>query len=151
MTRWINIGGQDRPLEFSYAVAYDYESDTGGNYNELVFKVAKEAEAVSLAVASGDLMAIASAMSVKPIADLAYFGLLYAHRNHGITVDFTPRDVAGWLFGDRAAMQAVMITLFESLPKPGEDEGAKKKPTAAKGSRIESTGKTLSRQPQPSE
>jgi hypothetical protein len=147
MVNYIKIGGKERPLAFGYAVAYAYESQTGGNYNELLFQVAGEIDQVRLGAAEAktdrDIIDAASAMHIKPITDLVLFGLKYAHRKEGVEIDFEPEDVAEWLFTDQKAMQDCVTALFESLPKPsGEiDTSAKKKMTARPGS----TGKGLSK------
>lgn len=147
MTQWIKIGGEDRPIEFSYATAYGYESETGGNYNELIFGVVTEVEAVGAAMASNDLRAVAAAMRVKPLADLAYYGLVYGYRREKMSVDFGPADVAQWLFSDRTAMQACMTAIFESLPRADGGADTKKKEIVP-GPQSGSTGRTLSKRQQ---
>lgn len=143
MTTWVKIGGKERPLAFGYAVAYAYESQTGGNYNELIFKVAGEMEQAGQAMNDGDLIRVATALHVKPLTDLVFFGLKYAHRREGLEINFEVEDVAEWLFTDQAAMQACVVALFDSLPRPDGQEGdtAKKKPVSRPGS----TGKGLSK------
>lgn len=142
MVNWIELGGKERPLAFGYAVAYAYESQTGGNYNELILRVATELDQAGQAVKDNDLARVATAMHIKPLTDLVFFGLKYAHRKEGEEIDFEAEDVADWLFSDQRAMQACMAAFFESLPKPdGEAKEAKKKTTARPGS----TGKTLSK------
>lgn len=142
MVHYIKLGGKERPLSFGYEVGYSYESATGANYNELIYKIASEITKAGEAMNDNDLGRVAAAMSVKPMTDVVYFGLKHAHRREGIEVDFDVERVAGWLFGDQAAMQACVTALFESLPRPGEgDADAKKKTTARPGS----TGKGLSK------
>jgi hypothetical protein len=143
MITWIKIGGKERPITFGHAVAYGYEAQTGGNYNELLFQVASEMDKAGQAVNDNDLARIATAVHVKPLTDLVFFGLKHAHRKEGIEVDFEAEDVADWVFGDQAAMQQCVNALFESLPKPeaGESDTAKKKTTARPGS----TGKGYSK------
>lgn len=145
MVQWVKIGGKERPLAFGYSVAYAYESQTGGNYNELIFKVAGEMEAAGQAMSDNDLVRVATAMHVKPLTDLVFFGLKYAHRREGIEIDFEAEDVAEWLFSDQNAMQSCVVALFDSLPRPSADgesvPDAKKKTVARPGS----TGKGLSK------
>jgi hypothetical protein len=142
MVNYISIGGKERPLAFGYAVAYAYESQTGGNYNELIFRVATEMEQAGQALNDNDLVRVATSMHIKPITDLVFFGMKYAHRKEGVDIDFEAEDVAEWLFSDQKAMEACVTALFESLPKPsGESSDAKKKMTARPGS----TGKALSK------
>lgn len=142
MVHYIKIGGKERPLSFGYEVGYSYESATGGNYNELIYKIASEITKAGEAMSENDLGRVAAAMSIKPMTDVVYFGLKHAHRHEGVEIDFDVETVAGWLFGSQAAMQACVTALFESLPKPGEgDTDAKKKTVARPGS----TGKGLSK------
>lgn len=144
MVNYIKIGGKERPIAFGYAVAYAYESQTGGNYNELIFRVATEMEQAGQALSDNDLIRVATSMHVKPMTDLVYFGLKYAHRKEGIDVDFEVEDVAEWLFADKSAMESCVTALFESLPKPdGQNTSDAKKKMAT--ARPGSTGKALSK------
>lgn len=117
MTTYIRIGGKERPVSFGYSVAYTYESRTGGNYNALIMQIAQEVQAAGEAVSDNDLGRVATAMHVKPIADLVFFGMAHAHRKEGLEVDFEPEDVADWIFGDQNAMTQCMAAFFDSLPK----------------------------------
>lgn len=143
MVQWVKIGGRERPISFGYEVGYAYEMATGGNYNELIMQIAAEITAAGQAMSDNDLNRVAVAMRVRPLTDVVYHGLKYAHRREQIEIDFEPEDVAGWLFRDQAAIQACVSALFESLPRPGEsdDESAKKKTVT---SRSASTGKGYS-------
>lgn len=143
MINWIKLGGQERPLAFGYAVAYAYETQTGGNYNELIFRVASEMEQAGKALSDNDLIRVATAVHVRPLTDLVFFGLKYAHRKEGIEIDFEPEDVAEWLFTDQEAMQACVTAMFDSLPRPDKDEPKKKAVTEVRP--RESTFKTLSK------
>lgn len=143
MITWVKMGGKERPIAFGHAVAYGYEAQTGGNYNELLFRVASEMDMAGQAVNDNDLARIATAVSIKPLTDLVFFGLKYAHRKEGLEIDFEVEDVAEWIFGNQTAMQQCVVALFESLPKPDGNEAAtaKKKTVARPGS----TGKGLSK------
>lgn len=126
MVQWVKIGGKERPLAFGHKVAYDYETFGGGNYNELLIRVGAELEAAGRAVLDDDMARVAVAMHVRPITDLVFAGMKYAHRKEGIEIDFEAEDVAEWLFSDTQAMQSCIAVLFESLPQ-GNADGAKKK------------------------
>ena len=144
MVNYISIGGKERPLAFGHAVAYHYETFSGGNYNELLIKVGGELEAAGRAVQDNDLVRVATAMHIKPLTDLVFAGMKYAHRKEGIEIDFEAEDVAEWLFGDSEAMQRCIAALFESLPQnAGKD--AKKKIVPGATARPGSTGKGLSK------
>lgn len=160
MISYLNIGGRERPVAFGHAVAYDYEANTGNNYNALLMTVAQmfvsSAEAVAGPDGVPDLEIEAAAIlmseqrrnavatfSVKPLTDVVYFGMLYAHRRERVEVDFEASDVAEWVFGDTVAMAACMRLLMESLPQ-NQDAGAKKKPQSP-ANRNASTGKNSSK------
>lgn len=149
MTHWIRLGGTERPIAFGYEVAYAYEAATGGNYNALIFRIAEEMTTAAQAMSEQDLMAVAAAVSVKPMTDVVYHGLKYAHRREHLEIDFEVEDVAAWLFSDQTAMQVCVQALFDSLPRPdGADGGGAKKKRP--GHRKGSTGRNLSKQPRPS-
>lgn len=150
MVNWIEIGGKERPVAFGYAVAYAYETQTGGNYNELIYTVAGEMEQAGRAINNNDLNGVATAVHVKPLTDLVFFGLKYAHRKEGVAIDFEAEDVAEWLFSDQAAITACVTALFESLPQPKSEDAAQ--PSAAKKKQVArpgSTGKALSKPRRP--
>lgn len=131
MTTWVKLGGKERPLSFGYEVGYHYETQTGGNYNEIVFEILADWERMANALHAGDTMGVAKALRIKPFADLVFFALAHEHRNRGIDIDFDAGTVAGWMFGNQAAMQTCVTALMDSLPRPDGDD-AKKKPTASK-------------------
>jgi hypothetical protein len=146
MVNWIKIGGVERPAVFGYEVAYSYEMATGGNYNQLLFSIAGQVEESRAGADAGDMLRAASALQVKPITDLVFFGLKYGYRKEGMTIDFEVDDVAEWIFTDMSVLQQCITAIFESLPKPkSEDDeqpaAAKKKTPARPGS----TGKALSK------
>lgn len=142
MIDYIKIGGKERPIAFGHRVAYNYEVTTGRNYNALVLQVAdmitKSAAAMPGVDPAGMELEDAATMlhssgrkaaesfSIVPLTKLTFIGLQYAHRKEGIAVDFEEEDVAEWLFDDPAAMQAVFVCLFESLPKADKADDEKK-------------------------
>jgi len=130
----IELGEKLRPIEFSTKVAYDFERLTGKSYlteiDELIRDIARvgaadggEAVDVGRAVAQ---------MSVVRFVDITFAALVYAHSVQRTPIDFTQRDVAGWLLVDNfAPAWPVANLIIDSLPqvKPGEamPEPAKKK------------------------
>ena len=141
MINYIKIGGKERPIAFGHRVAYNYEVQTGHSYNALVLQVADMITKSATAMPGTDDLELedaaqilhsnsrkaAESFSIVPLTKLTYIGLAYAHRKEGIPVDFEEEDVAEWLFDDPAAMQAVFVCLFESLPKGEAKEEGKKK------------------------
>lgn len=166
MITYIRIGGKQRPVCFGHQVAYDYEFNTGRNYNALLMAVSEMMFQSAVAVAGNDGAAdmeiddVAILMSeerkkaitqfsVVPLTDLVYYGMLYAHRREGLEVTFEASQVAGWVFDDRETMTACLRLMMESLPQNKTDADAKKKtakPAAAASPRL-STGNHSSKRP----
>lgn len=149
MITWIRIGGKQRPVCFAYSVAYDYQANTGRNYNELLVQVSEmffqSAAAVvgpdgavdmeideAAILLSEERKKAVSKFSVVPLTDLVYYGMLYAHRREGIEVDFEAADVADWVFGDQETMNACLRLMMESLPQNRQTADAKKKTNSPK-------------------
>lgn len=166
MITYIRIGGKQRPVCFGHQVAYDYEFNTGKNYNALLVKVSDmffqsaaaitgpdgavdmEIDEVAILMSEERKQAITE-FSVMPLTDLVYYGMLYAHRREGVEVDFEAADVAGWVFDDPQAMTDCLRLMMESLPQNKPDAGAKKKTTPASrpaaANPSKSTGRTFSK------
>lgn len=167
MITYIRIGGKQRPVCFGHQVAYDYEFNTGRNYNALLVSVSemffKSAAAIGDADAAADMELEAAALllseekkqavatfSVVPLTDLVYHGMLYAHRREGLEIDFEAADVAGWVFDDPDTMSACMRLMMESLPQNKAAADAKKKTTSQPAPTAKpsaSTGKNSSKRP----
>lgn len=163
MITYIRIGGEQRPVCFGHQVAYDYEFNTGRNYNELLMAVSEMFVKSAAAIAGPDgapdmeIDEIAILMSedrkkairqfsVVPLTDLVYYGMLYAHRRERIEVTFEAADVAGWVFDDNDAMTACLRLMMDSLPQNKSDDAKKKPmPATAPAKSRPSTGKTSSR------
>ena len=139
------MGGVERPVWFGYEVAYTYEAQTGGNYNELLFKVAEDIDKAGQAIADNDIVRAGLSMRIKPLSDLVYFGMKYAHRKEGMEFNLDVEELAGMLFADNSAVSACITAIFDSLPKPTGEDAAKKKALATTTARPGSTGKALSK------
>ena len=109
----INIGGELRPVRFSYAALYEYEKNTGRN-----------AIADFSTLQGGEV-------SVVMAADLIFSGLSLGCKSTGKAVDFTPYDVADWAFEDQSAIKKAMEIFSDSFAKadaaPEVGEAGKKK------------------------
>lgn len=141
-----------RPIEFSTKVAYDFERLTGKSYLTEIDELIRDIARVG-AAEGGDVVDVGKAvaqMSVVRFVDITFSALVYAHAVQRMPVDFTQRDVAGWLLDNNfTPAWPVANLIIDSLPqaKPGESpqpEGAKKKQTAE----AVSTG-TIGDEPQP--
>lgn len=133
----IELGGQMRPIEFSTKVAYDFERLTGKSYLTEIDELIRDIARVGAANAgkgkkSLDVGLAVAQMSVVRFVDITFAALVYAHSVQRTPIDFTQRDVAGWLLADNfAPAWPVANLIIDSLPqvKPGEamPEPAKKK------------------------
>lgn len=163
MITYIRIGGKQRPVCFGHQVAYDYEFNTGRNYNALLMSVSEMFFQSAAAVAGPDgavdmeidelaiLMSderkkAITQFSVVPLTDLVYHGMLYAYRREGLEVNFEASDVAGWVFDDHEAMTNCIRLMMESLPQNKADEAKKKTTTSIPAaSQRPSIGRTSSK------
>ena len=164
MITYIKIGGKRRPISFGYQVSYDYEVNTGRNYNALLMAVSDMFTRSAIAMSGNesdageqDIEDVANFIgderrkainefAVVPLTDLVFYGMLYAHRKEGIEIDFEPADVADWVFSDPAAMSACLRLLMDaSASQTDKAESAKKN---AMGPSKQSTGKGSSRRRQ---
>jgi len=142
-----------RPIEFSTKVAYDFERLTGKGYLTEIDELIRDIARVG-AVEGGDSVDVGRAvaqMSVVRFVDITFAALVYAHSVQRMSVDFTQRDVAGWLLDNNfTPAWPVANLIIDSLPKaqPGEaqPEGTKKKQIEAEVS----TG-TNGGEPQPTQ
>lgn len=132
----LDLGGKMRPIEFSTKVAYDFERLTGKSYLTEIDELIRDIARVG-AAEGGEAVDVGRAvaqMSVVRFVDITFAALVYAHAVQRMPVDFTQRDVAGWLLADNfAPAWPVANLIIDSLPKaePGEaQESAKKKQEA---------------------
>ena len=151
MVTFIELGGKMRPIEFSTKVAYDFERLTGKSYlieiDELIRDIARVG-----AAGEGDAIDVGRAvaqLSVVRFVDMTFAALVYAHSVQRLPIDFTQRDVAGWLLDNNfAPAWPVANLIIDSLPKVETGEAM---PDDAKKKEIpagESTG-TNGDAPQP--
>ena len=133
----IELGGKQRPIEFSTKVAYDFERLTGKSYLAEIDELIRDIARVG-AAEGGEAVDVGKAvaqMSVVRFVDITFAALVYAHSVQRMPVDFTQRDVAGWLLDNNfAPAWPVANLIIDSLPKaePGEapQDSAKKKELA---------------------
>lgn len=145
MVQWVKIGGKERPIAFGWAVAYDYEFQTGGNYIGAVMSLIDEINAIAAVSGSDDPADAARIVSVRKITDLVFACLTHAHKEQRIEFPYTVYDVAEWLFTDHEVRGQCILAIMESMPKAnadGESAPAAKKKTVA---RPGSTGRGLSK------
>jgi len=126
-----------RPIEFSTKVAYDFERLTGKSYLTEIDELIRDIAHVEAAKGSDvvDIGRAIAQMSVVRFVDITFAALVYAHAIQRMPVDFTQRDVAGWLLDNNfTPAWPVANLIIDSLPnvEPGEaPEPAKKKQVAA--------------------
>lgn len=118
MTKYIQIGGKDRPLKFGFAALYEYEQRTG-----------------RLAIPDLDSMTDPNRVSVSIMMDLLYSGFVCGAREESANVDFTIQDVAGWFNSFEQAVQVINMIREDIEADPAdivEGNGKPGKPTKSK-------------------
>lgn len=101
-TKFIELGGANRPVRFSYEGLFAYENLT------------KRSALADFAAFSAD------SPSISFMVDIAWSGLYAGYRKEGIPIDFEREDIAEW-FSDRpAAFNEIMELFAESFPKVEE-------------------------------
>jgi len=110
MTKYIELGGVERPVRFGFSALYQYEQRTGRN-------------------ALTDFAAMQGGQaSVSLMIDLLFAGLCAGTRHEKGKVDYTQEDVADWIGNDVDVLQiaATMFAASFEKDKAGEGEGEKK-------------------------
>lgn len=116
MVHYIQLGGQQRPVEFGFGALYRYEQRTGRN-----------------ALQDFASMSGGGLPSVTVMVDLTLSGLLagYAKTKLRWPEGTEPETVADWLSDDQEALNEVMKAFADSFPQDdgkAKANGAKKKP-----------------------
>lgn len=163
MIHYIEIGGRERPITFSYSVPFQYQLKTGRFYNvditTLCINLLQAGNALieqvgePPATLSARLEQIRAANShpidMLLLLDVALVCLEVGHRKAGVPIDFTKDDVADWLGEDREAIFTITQLLLaanfnlkpdEATEDPASseattDEGKKKTPARLTGTR----------------
>ena len=120
MITMIELGGKMRPIEFSTKVAYDFERLTG----KVIWpKLTNLSGTLPVGAAEGsdavDIGRAVAQMSVVRFVDITFSALAYAHAVQRMPVDFTQRDVAGWLLDNNfTPAWPVANLIIDSCRKP---------------------------------
>lgn len=123
MTNTINLGGKDRPISFSHAMAYHFEVTTGKKYLAELDSLFKEFAAAN--DDDTDIVEAVKGISYVRLVDIAYAALTLGCREQQKNVDFDSYQVAEWLNADSGAVTSLIVALSDSLPKPDENGQAK--------------------------
>lgn len=114
MVRYVRLGGQDRPVCFSYAVAYEYERQTGKFYEQDVQTLAAQVIAAGAEHSTDDVASAARHISMVKFIDILHACLVVGYRKERMQVDFAPYDVADWLSEDRDTVTEFTAMLLEA-------------------------------------
>ena len=142
MIHYLTLGDAERPITFSYSVAYEYEMQTGKFYEADVQDLARQVIMAGAAIGTDDVGAAARTISIVKFVDILFTCLVVGYRKTGKPVDFSKYDVADWLGGNMDTVSRFTSLLLEanfSLPSEapasaeataGEAGNAKKKSQA---------------------
>ena len=135
MVHFIELGGIERPVSFSQALAYEYELTTGNSYLRDLRQLFIEIAEVAAGMNTEDVATAASQMSVVKFVDLMHCALRLGARYERRAVDFDAYQVAEWLLGDSKAVSKLVGWLAEANFDPKSDDGeASKKKTVSRPS-----------------
>jgi len=142
MVHYITLGGQERPVCFSYAVAYEYEKQTGHYYEADVAALGAQIITAGARAGTDDVATAAREISMVKFIDILYACLLVGYRKERLRIDFELYDVAEWLTDNRDTVSQFATMLLEAnFDLSGEnqtddeepdDEKKRKPPTARK-------------------
>jgi len=97
MIHFVHIGGQERPVCFSYSVAYEYEKQTGKFYEPDVQALAVQVITAGAALGTDDVATAARSISIVKFTDIMHAALVVGCRKAGQKADFSSYEVADWL------------------------------------------------------
>lgn len=127
MIHYINLGDAERPITFSYSVAYEYELQTGKFYEQDVQELARQIVIAGAALGTDDSAKAAQSLSIVKFVDILHACLLVGCRKTATPVNFTKYDVADWLGGNPEAVARFTTLLLEAnfgLPGEATDDAA---------------------------
>lgn len=129
MIHYITLGDAERPITFTYSVAYEYEMQTGKFYEADVQDLARQVIMAGAAIGTDDVGAAARTISIVKFVDILHACLVVGYRKTGKPVDFTKYDVADWLGGNLDTVSRFTSLLLEAnFSLPSESGGDSESP-----------------------
>jgi len=127
--QYISLGGKERPVCFSHALAYHYELTTGKSYLRDLDALFQEMVQVAAGANTDNVAVAAQNMSVVRLVDIIHAALTLGARQDRINVEFDQYQVADWLMSDRDAVGILASMLVDANIDPGakQDEDEKKR------------------------
>ena len=125
MLHYVDIGGQERPVCFSYSVAYQYEKQTGNFYEPDVQALAIQVIAAGATLGTDDVATAARTISIVKFADIIYAAFVVGGRKAKKPVDFSIDDLVDWLGENPDAvgrLTELLLTANFKLPEAGQDD-----------------------------
>lgn len=126
MIHYLTLGDAERPVTFSYSVAYEYEMQTGKFYEADVQELARQVIMAGAAIQTDDIATAARSLSIVKFVDILHACLVVGYRKTGKPVDFTKYDVADWLGGNLETVATFTTLLLQAnfnLPGESSDNG----------------------------
>lgn len=143
MVHFVNIGGQERPVCFSYSVAYEYELQTGKFYEPDVQALAVQVITAGASLGTDDVATAARSISIIKFTDIMHAALVVGCRKEKKPVDFDKYDVADWLGQNPDAVgrltELLLTANFNLKPDAATDEAPPPEEETKKKNRGRST------------
>lgn len=127
---YVSVGGNDRPVCFSNALAYHFELTTGKSYLSELALLFTELGQVASRSGTVDVGVAAAQISVVRFVDIMHSAFVLGARQERIQVDFDQYDVADWLMSDSTAVAQLANMLAEANIDPAAQKKTMKPTTA---------------------
>jgi len=142
MIKYIELGGQERPVCFDNSLAYEYELTTGNYYEHDLRALFREIAMAAASIGTDNTDVAVGQMSIVKFVDFLHCALRLGYRKTQLPIEFDAYNVADWLLNDGKAVARFTTLLLEANTDPnsvppdesGDIESAKKK-TAPKPKR----------------
>lgn len=111
MTHYITLHGEERPVTFSHAVAYEYELKTGRSYEADVAELAAQVILAGQHLGTDDVATAVRTISIVKYVDIMFAAMCVGYRKTKRAIDFTVYDLAEWL-GEERQVAGTLTTMF---------------------------------------
>lgn len=111
MTHYINIAGQPMPFAFTMLANYEYERNTGRNFEADAAELAAQVITAGAALNTDDVATAVSTVSMVRYIDIVYAAAIAGHRREKKNVPFTFEEFVE-MMGESREQATELTTLF---------------------------------------